>query len=207
MPQGSITSSPLQRCKPMTKHTLSVSLKTKVPAVNLLINVRLWSTRDLAISHWTSPHNKLIIREQMPECSSIPSLPKKCPEGLCSELQNSKTFPAAVSLLNHQLMFSLEAPKHTPKASDMCLTCEPLATTQRQCLSKQQQMLKQKLQQQIPCGWPSARTWGMLVFLPEYVTHKQVAEQGQASWKTSLNFIDACMTTHFRHCNCLISLL
>lgn len=78
---------------------------------------------------------------------------------------------------------------------------------QQQSLSGQQQMLKQKLQQQTLCEQPSARAWRVLGFLPEPMTCKWVTEQGQASWNSSLNYVDACIARNSRQCNCLMSLL
>lgn len=206
MPQGSTTSSCLQQFKLVIKCTLSVFFKTNISAVILLISIRPWSTTDLAISHWTFSFNK--IKEQRTDASMLfnpPCLKKvsKCLQQVAELQLSHQQFHFSTTSLNPPQ----EEPKHTSKTSDTGLTCKLLEMTQWQCLPEQQQMLKQKLQQQIPCELASARTWSMLSFLPEYMTYKQVTEQGQASWKTSLNFVDVAMTQYFRHCNCFMSLL
>lgn len=142
----------------------------------------------------------------MPRCCSIPPCPRKVSEGL-QQVAKSYSLPISSSTSQPPAHVHPREPEHIPKVSDSHLMCKLLEMTQWQRLSKQQQMLKQKLQQQIPREGPSARTWSVLGFLPEYTTHKRVAEQGQASGNISSDFTDACITRYFRYCNYLASLL
>ena len=73
---------------------------------------------------------------------------------------NPTTFPPAVPILKaeNQAYVHLQRSQACPKASDRSLTHELLKMVEWQLLFRQQQMSKEKLQQQLLCEQPSTRT-------------------------------------------------
>lgn len=162
--QGSITFSQLFDNSDWWQSGLLQFPATDVSVAVLLTNTERPGHFPLNFPTYTAPFNKNWKRKQKRKKNN------RCQDAiqLCfNNLRRSAARCGILPLSHQQFQFSRQKtklmsiykdPKHAPQASDRSLTHELLKMVEWQLLFRQQQMSKEKLQQQLLCEQPSTRT-------------------------------------------------